>query len=404
MGESGQGRRRGRGSRSLTVALLLLGLVACNERTTPPNVKVAAPPSDAATADIPAIDAAIASDAASAADENREPAMAGLPGTLWYVEDLSLVQLACARDGAWESIGSGTTQLFPSAHALPDRRIVAIASSGDGRPGGEQLALVACGHPYDKRVSRVGPTATQVRDPTVDPRGKWIVVAANLEGHSELYRIDLPANKFVRLTDNKEGNFHPAVMGRDAIAFASSRDGDSEIYRMPVRGGKATRLTAFHKDDWYPTPSPDGKQLAFLSDREGKPRIFVMSPTGTQIRRLTKHDDKTIDELDPVWSPSSKHLAYVVERGARRRVIVHELATAIEREVTPSGANDAEPQWSPDGEWLVTVRTRDGRVDLYASPISARAAASPQLVGGAIRITDNATVERLPRWQGISPD
>ena len=69
--------------------------------------------------------------------------------------------------------------------------------------------------------------AAQVREPEVDSRGRWIVAAMNLDGHSDLYRVELDG-KSTRLTNDTEGNYAPATIG-DSIVYVSSRDGDSEI-------------------------------------------------------------------------------------------------------------------------------------------------------------------------------
>lgn len=348
-----------------TAILCVLATAACDEpeRASAPVVVPVAP---AVTPARPAI------------------AMSTLPGTLWFVEGPEHT-LVCATHA---HTASTTALLYPSAEALPDGRVIAIESSGDGRPDGEQLHLAACTR-EGITSTPIGPRGLAVREPSLDPSATAIAFAANLDGHTNVYRIDLqrPA-AHVRLTSDPQGNFHPAWLDAGDVVLASSRDGDSELYRMPARGGAATRLTAFHKDDWHPVPSPDGKQLAFLSDREGRARIFVMSSQGTAIRRLTRASDE-VDESAPVWSPDGKRLAYVATRGGRGRVVLHELATGDERELTPPGATDAEPQWSPDGAWLVMVRTQHGRVDLHALATTGDT---------SLRLTNSEAVERLPRW------
>ena len=276
--------------------------------------------------------------------------------------------------------------LFPSRWSLPDGRLVALASKGDGTPDSEQLALVTA----DGTVTRVGPAAATVREPAVDPQGRWILVAINQDGHSDLYRLELAGDKLARLTDDKQGNFTPALAG-SSIVFASSRDGDSEIYRLPIAATaktKAQRLTAFHRDDLDPMPSPDGKTIAFLSDREGAMRIFLMAPDGTKQRRLTDRSEPA-SELEPTWSRDGTTLAYIVERKAERLLIVRDVAAGTERTLTPPTVRDAEPSFSPDGKWIAVARAANGESDLVALPVAG---------GEPIRITTSPTLERLPRW------
>lgn len=313
---------------------------------------------------------------------------AKLPGTLWFVQERParrLIRLSAERRS---ELSSAEGDLFPTAFALPDGRLVAISSRGDGSPDSEQLALVG----GDDGVTPLGPAANTVRSPAVDAKGRWIVIAVNASGQSDLYRIDPATGAQVRLTNDPKGNFTPARLGGDAIAFASSRDGNSEIYRMPVAGGKPQRLTAFHKDDWAPVPAPDGKTLAFSSDREGPARIFIVAADGTSLRRLTDRKDKDRDEASPVWSPDGRLLAYLVQGGGESSLWLRDVAAGTERVLTPLRERDHEPSFSPDGAWLAVSRGRDDHDgDLWALPVSAAG-------GGPLRLTAAPGLERLPRW------
>lgn len=302
---------------------------------------------------------------AACGGDDRPAPRVELPGTIWFMEDVGTPTLARFAGGTRTVIGR---ELYPSTQALPDGRLVAIASRGDGSAGSEQLALVGS----DGRVERVGPAASQLRDPAVDKRGRWIVIAANFAGQSDLYRVELPSGETKQLTNNVEGNFRPAVLG-ESIVYVSSRDGDSEIYRDDER------LTAFHRDDWEPTPSPDGNTIAFLSDRDGTARIYLMNADGTNLRRLTQH---TSEESAATWSADGTQLAYVVDQ----QVWIHDVAKGTDRQITPAGANDLEPSFSPDGRWLAVSRARGGHNDVWAIPLDG---------GEPTLVAQNA---RLPRW------
>jgi TolB protein len=307
-----------------------------------------------------------------------------LPGTIWFVDDgppRTLVRLAAGARREWTRPDA---DLYPMARLAPGGVLVAIASRGDGGPDAEQLALV----PPHGEIARIGPAAPLVRSPAVDPRGRWIVVAASPDGHSDLYRIDLATAATTRLTSDRQGNFAPAVLGGDAIVFVSSRDGDAEIYRMAAAGGPGTRLTAFHRDDWQPAASPDGAAIAFTSDREGAPRIFVMAADGTGQRRLTSRTEPDAEESDPVWSPDGRSIAYLVRRPREARVWVRDVATGRERALTPPGVRDAEAAWAPDAAWILVSRGDDHQGELWAMPLTG---------GEAVRIAAGKSAH-LPRW------
>jgi Tol biopolymer transport system component len=99
------------------------------------------------------------------------------------------------------------------------------------------------------------------------------------------------------------------------IAFTSDRAGNDDIYLVDAVGGAANRLTAGagHHDNavW----SPDGRRLAFNADRDGANDLFVMDADGGDPRNLTRTPD--LAEVVATWSPDGQALivsANAIER------------------------------------------------------------------------------------------
>ena len=363
---------------SVVAALALVSACRSRSQDASPPPSSSPPSSSSPSADVTPAEAA----GLSAAPK--------LPGALYFRVGDGLAKLA---DGVFVTdFAVADAQLFPSEYALPDGRVVGIASTGTGEAGSEQLVLIGPG----TAIERIGPANTQVRNPAVDPAGTWIVIESKVEPHSELYRIDLATQQSTQLTDNAQGNFTPAVLDGKSLVFASSRDGDSEIYKLDLATKQPTRLTAFHRDDWSPRPSPDGpnrsKTIAFLSDREGPPHIFLVDADGTHLRRLTTDAD---EEAEPTWSPDGTSIAFT----RAGKLVVRDVARAgrasRERVLTPTDASDAEPAWSRDGDWIAVTRTpkRAGSSGTAVSDIWA----IPLAGGDPIAVTSGANA-RLPRW------
>jgi hypothetical protein len=104
----------------------------------------------------------------------------------------------------------------------------------------------------------------------------------------------------------------PPVTFRGMLAYESFQDGSSEIYLLNLAGGadraEQINLTDHPANDFSPAWSPDGEWLAFLSDRSGRPEVYVMHVAGSRLTQLT--DDPTIGWRGPLsWSHDGQWLA-----------------------------------------------------------------------------------------------
>jgi len=80
-----------------------------------------------------------------------------------------------------------------------------------------------------------------------------------------------------------------------------------DLYTLPIAGGKATRLTSGLPHDFGPRFSPDGKRVAFVSDRSGDDNVWIMSLDGKETVQLTKGIGSVF--ISPTWSPDGKYIA-----------------------------------------------------------------------------------------------
>ena len=92
-----------------------------------------------------------------------------------------------------------------------------------------------------------------------------------------------------------------------AIAVAAS----VVIFAECVESNEVIQLTTHTAGDGAPAWSPDGKKIAFASERTGNPDIWVMDSDGGNLRQLTTH---TALDAAPAWSPDGKKIAFDSER------------------------------------------------------------------------------------------
>ena len=133
--------------------------------------------------------------------------------------------------------------------------------------------------------------------------------------------MDSDGSNLRRLTNHAAKDRSPSWSpdGRQ-IAFSSNRDGNFDIYVMGEDGSNPTRLTnPNHTNriwDNEPAWSPDGGRIAFSSNRDGNFDIYVMGEDGSNPTRLTTD---ILKDRNPAWSPDGGRIAFSSNRNHRNR-------------------------------------------------------------------------------------
>ena len=116
------------------------------------------------------------------------------------------------------------------------------------------------------------------------PDGRFVIKSCP-EGRCGLYVLS-PAGGMAQLTRDVTATAPEASPDGRMIAFMSQRDGNWEVYVIGADGEGLLRLTHDAANDGLPTWAPDGQYLAFASDREGQWIIRAIRPDGSDERRL----------------------------------------------------------------------------------------------------------------------
>ena len=168
--------------------------------------------------------------------------------------------------------------------------------------------------------------------------------------NTDIYVINSNGTGTIRLTSEAGADINPAWSpdGR-RIAFASDRAGNREIYVMNADGAEPVRLTNNAARDYSPAYSPNGQRIAFVSERDGNAEIYVMDVDGTNALRLT---NDSLPDMDPAFSPDGRQIAF-----SRNGVGIYLMNAdgSAETRLTNSGS-DAQPAWSPDGKAIALLR------------------------------------------------
>ena len=143
------------------------------------------------------------------------------------------------------------------------------------------------------------------------------------------------------------------------IAFESERDGNDEIYVMNADGSGVARLTVNDAIDGSPAWSPDGQRIAFDSLRDDNFEVYLMNADGSGVTRLTNNDAR---DWHPVWSPDGRRIAFESNRDGNAEIyLMNPDGSGVVR-LTYNGAADwVSPAWSPDGRRIAFVSYRRPR-------------------------------------------
>jgi TolB protein len=221
--------------------------------------------------------------------------------------------------------------------------------------------------------------------PAEDATPKWSFDGSQIayasraaDGNEDIWIVNADGTGARNVTNHPAGDSHPSWSpDGKKIVFCSTRgDGENDdVYVVNVDGTVLRRLTDNGLAwDTFPSFSLDGRQILFrrlLRQRTAEgtlinSEIMVMSTEGGDAANLSR--DAFFDGW-PAWSPDGRRIAFSSNRSDTYQIFVMNADGSDPVRVVESPYTDVRPQWLPDGSGLVFNRERHGRTELWQAQL-----------------------------------
>ncbi len=289
---------------------------------------------------------------------------------------------------------------------------IAFSSSRDGFPNINIYRMNADGFGQTRLTDQPGPNFNPSW--SADGKKIAFSNAPDFGVQGDVWSMNADGTDETNLVQDPSDDGGPAYSpAGNKFAFVGRRNGNqSDIYLMTKGPDGQTaglvRLTTSEANDFSPAISPDGKRLLFVSNRDGDEDIYVMrlAPEGprnvpVKLTKNTRPDPNGAPYMydqSPDWSPDGKQIAFASDRGGNFEIYRMQASPEgrlnrpvnLTRNPTPF---DQDPSWSPDGRKIAFSTTRDGNNEIYTMRASDGA--------NQTNLTNNPALDFLPAWQPL---
>jgi len=280
------------------------------------------------------------------------------------------------RDGSPAFSPDGRTLAF--ARLGRERGIYTVPLSPDFLPRGEPRAVTR-GEDLDAAPvwtpdGREIIFATGLNRGTPPPSGLWRVPAS---GTGEPTRLEFAGHDASYPTISRSGKLVFAQGVRDVNVWRIELSGPGDPAHTPPRC-----VVCSTRSDSIPRFSPDGKRIAFISNRTGSPEVWTAGGDGGDELRLTNM--RATVTGSPAWSTNNSHILFDSNPGGRFRIYSVPASGGTVSALTNDSSNNACATYSHDGRWIYFTSDRTGTFQIWKMPAGGGSAVQITRKGGRV--------------------
>jgi Tol biopolymer transport system component/DNA-binding winged helix-turn-helix (wHTH) protein len=294
------------------------------------------------------------------------------PDGKWIAFDgRSALYLLSPRDGSVRPL----TMPPPSAEdrapafSADSNRVLFVRGRSGGIP--EEIRIINVKGGEETLVTAV--TAEIIGAPRWSADGNSVLFSSNFGGKAGLWRVSADRRDSpIQISDSAA---NPAIARQvNLLAYERGSRG-LNIWVLDLTANDKTAnekreqtilVPQTGQTDQGPAPqfSPDGKKLAFMSDRSGTMEIWVADADGKNAKQLTAIGNAGT----PRWSPDSKAIVFDANRKNGPSIYIATIEGGEVRLLTPDDFENRCPSWSRDGKWIYFASHRTGRFEVWKTP------------------------------------